>query len=290
MGEAGESNMLAKEIYTHLDNDFIKPGISDDWYRYMTELEPFICDNFKNRDMGLVCDFTETINSVYTAVFPSEKVLRKILENVENAMIFSHHASAWDLKKSPVGFYLMDASLLEMLKKKNISLYCLHHPLDNYSEYSTSKTLADALDIEIIKPFANYSGAVCGVIGKTKCKTINELHSKYSAAVCHETKLYQYGNSEIQDNTVAVCAGGGNQVFIVEELIENNIKALITGITVKTENSAEVHTLEQKNQINIIGGTHYSSEKFACIAMCKYFSKLGLPAEFIEGEPCFEDM
>jgi hypothetical protein len=33
--------MLAKEIYTHLDNDFIKPGISDDWYRYMTEANIF---------------------------------------------------------------------------------------------------------------------------------------------------------------------------------------------------------------------------------------------------------
>ncbi|GBU26422.1 hypothetical protein R83H12_03119 [Fibrobacteria bacterium R8-3-H12] len=37
--------MLAKEIYAHLDSDFIKPEISDDWYR-----------NFKKRDMGLVCD------------------------------------------------------------------------------------------------------------------------------------------------------------------------------------------------------------------------------------------
>jgi len=282
--------MLAKEIYARLDSDFIKPEISDDWYRYMSELEPFICDNFKKRDMGLVCDFTETINRVYTAVFPSEKVLRKVLENADKAMLFLHHASIWDLKKSSVGFYLMDASLLEMLKKKNISLYCLHHPLDNYSEYSTSKTLADALDIDVIKPFANYSGAVCGVIGKTKCKTINELRDKYSKAVGHETKLYQYGDSEIQDNTVAVCAGGGNQVFVVEELIENKVKTLITGITLKNEHSAEAHALEQKNQINLIGGTHYSSEKFACIAMCKYFSKLGIPAEFIEDEPCFEDM
>jgi len=113
--------MLAKEIYTRLDSDFIKPEISDDWYRYMSELEPFICDNFKNRDMGLVCDFTEIINRVYTAVFPSENVLRRVLENADNTMLFLHHASAWDLKKSPVGFYLMDASLLEMLKKKNYS-------------------------------------------------------------------------------------------------------------------------------------------------------------------------
>ena len=282
--------MLAKEIYTRLDSDFIKPEISDDWYRYMSELEPFICDNFKNRDMGLVCDFTETINRVYTAVFPSENVFRKVLENTDKAMLFLHHASIWDLKKSSVGFYLMDASLLEMLRKKNISLYCLHYPLDNYSDYSTSKTLADALNIDIIRPFANYSGAACGVIGKTKYKTVNELQRKYSEAVGHETKLYQYGDSKILNNMVAVCAGGGNQGFVIQELIENNIKALITGITLKNEHSAEAHELARSNQINLFGGTHYSSEKFACIAMCNYFSELGLPAEFIEDDPCYEDM
>jgi len=30
--------MLAKEIYTRFDSDFIKPEISDDWYRYMSEI------------------------------------------------------------------------------------------------------------------------------------------------------------------------------------------------------------------------------------------------------------
>ena len=282
--------MLAKEVYDCLEGDFIKPEICDDWYRYMTELEPFICDNFKKRDMGLVCDFTETVNRVYTAVFPSENVLRRVLENDGNAMVFLHHASIWDLKKSPVGFYLMDASLLEMLKEKHISLYCLHYPLDNYSEYSTSTTLANALDIDIIRPFANYSGAACGVFGKTKCTTVHEFQGKYSEAVGHETKLYQYGDVAIPGNMVAVCAGGGTQNFVIQELIENDIKVLLTGITLKNEHSAEAHELAKSNQINVLGGTHYSSEKFACIAMCKYFSKLGLPAEFIADEPCYEDM
>ena len=54
--------------------------------------------------------------------------------------------------------------------------------------------------------------------------------------------------------------------------------------------SAATHELEKNSRINVIGGTHYSSEKFACIEMCKYFNKLGLEAEFIEDEPCFEDM
>jgi putative NIF3 family GTP cyclohydrolase 1 type 2 len=282
--------MIAKDLYNNLDNDFIKPGLSDDWFKYMPELEQYFCDNFKNTNMGLVCDFTKTVNNVFTAVFPSENVLHKLINNYEKAMLFVHHASIWNLNKSPVGFYNMDASLLEMLKEKCISIYCIHVPLDNFSEYSTSKTLADALDIEIIKPFIDYRGGLCGIIGKTKYRTVNELQKKYSEAVGHETKLYQYGDKEIQNNTVALCAGGGNDIFVVNELIENNIKTLITGVSLKNDFSAATHDFEQKNQINVIGGTHYSSEKFACIAMCKYFSKLGLHAEFIEDEPCFEDM
>jgi hypothetical protein len=39
-----------------------------------------------------------------------------------------------------------------------------------------------------------------------------------------------------------------------------------------------------------MGGTHYTTEKPACLAMCDYFQKLGLPAEFIEGEPVMEDL
>jgi len=282
--------MTAKEIYIHLDDYFIKPEITDEFYQYMTELAPFLCDNFKKRSMGLVCDFTDTIDRVFTAVFPTEKVIRKILENTEKAMLFTHHACNWDLKKSPIGFYNMDASLLEKLRDKHISIYCLHHPLDNYSEYSTSKTLIDALDIEVIKPFVHFSGAVCGVIGKAKVQTVNELQKKYSEAVGHETKLYRYGDNEILNGIVAVVAGGGNQTFVLQDLVDNQINSLVTGVTLKNDVSAEAHEFAKKNRINVLGGTHYSSEKFACIAMCKYFEQIGIPAEFIEDEPCFEDM
>jgi putative NIF3 family GTP cyclohydrolase 1 type 2 len=282
--------MIAKEVYNNLENDFIKPEMSDEFYQYMTELAPYFCNNFKERSMGLVCDFTETINRVFTAVFPTEKVIQKTLESSGNAMLFTHHACNWDLKKSPIGFYNMDAALLDKLREKQISIYCLHVPLDNYSEYSTSKTLADNLDIEIIRPFVDYCGTLCGVIGKTKCQTVSELQNKYSEAVGHETKIYRYGDNEIKNGIIAVVAGGGNQTFVLQELVENDINTFVTGITLKNEVSAEAHEFAEKNRINIFGGTHYSSEKFACIAMCKYFEKLGLPAEFIDDEPCFEDM
>jgi len=282
--------MIASELYKHLEDDFMKPEFSDDWFQYMSELEAYIFDDFKIKNMGLLCDFTEIVNNVYTAVFPSENVLKNIIGKGGQAMLFVHHASIWDLKKSSNGFYNMDISLLENLKEKQISIFCYHVPLDNFSEYSTSKTLADALGIEIIKPFIEYNGGICGIIGKTKYKTVNELQKKYSEVVGHETKIYQYGNNEIENNIVGICAGGGNDIFVVEELIKNNINTLITGISLKNDFSAKIHEFEQNNKINIIGGTHYSSEKFACMAMCKYFLKFGLSAEFIEDEPCLEDM
>jgi putative NIF3 family GTP cyclohydrolase 1 type 2 len=166
----------------------------------------------------------------------------------------------------------------------------LYDQLDNFNEYSTSKSLADALGIKIERPFGDYHGAMCGVIGTTDCANIHELNKKYSEVVGHETKLYQYGDKLIKNNRIAICAGGGNDMEIVSKLIIEDVNVHIVGISRRTPYSEEVHLLEKENNINLLGGTHYSSEKFACIAMCKYFEKLGLESEFISDAPCFEDL
>ena len=61
-------------------------------------------------------------------------------------------------------------------------------------------------------------------------------------------------------------------------------------ISVLNEYSAKAHAFEKENKINVIGGTHYSTEKFACQSMCDYFRELGLPAQFIEDLPVMEDL
>ncbi|WML32846.1 Nif3-like dinuclear metal center hexameric protein [Clostridium sp. OS1-26] len=283
--------MKSIELYSCLERDFILKGLEDDWARHMGELDDYISVNFKERSMGLVCDFANEINKVYSTVFPTEKIMQKIIDDgVTDAMLFVHHPSIWDIKRSPKAFYQMDRALLEKFRENRISIYNLHTPLDNFSEYSTSKTLADALDIEIEKTFVEYYGGLCGVIGKTKCKNMKELNDKFSEVVGHDTRLYLYGDNNIKNGRVAVVAGGGNNADIVSEMIENKVNVLITGISANNEYSAEVHELEQKNGINVLGGTHYSTEKFACQKMCAYFEKLGLASIFIEGEPIYEDM
>lgn len=119
---------------------------------------------------------------------------------------------------------------------------------------------------------------------------MEELSESFSKALGHKTSLYLYGKNNIQDKRIAIVAGGGNNEDTVTEMLENNIEVLITGITVKNPRSAATHELEQKHGINVLGGTHYSTEKFACQRMCTYFEKHGLVSAFIEGEPVFEDM
>ena len=283
--------MKAYELYENLENDFINSALTDEWAKYMSEIESYVCNNFKKRSMGLVCDFTDNINKVYTAVFPDEKVMEKILdERIEEAMLFVHHPAIWDIKRPSGAFHNIPVELLESFKRRKISIYNLHVPLDNFGEYSTSKVLAEALDFEIEKPFAKYFGSQSGVICKSKIDSVEKIHQKVSELVKHDVKLYQYGNSKIRSGKIAVIAGGGNDKEFVLEMLENDVNTLVTGITCKSSRTEALHSFEQENKINIIGATHYSTEKFACIEICKYFNKLGLPSEFLEGEAIMEDM
>ena len=37
--------------------------------------------------------------------------------------------------------------------------------------------------------------------------------------------------------------------------------------------------------MNVLDGTHYSTEKFVPMKMWEYFRDLGLPSEFVDDEP-----
>jgi putative NIF3 family GTP cyclohydrolase 1 type 2 len=283
--------MKAVKLYAQLEKDFITPTLSDDWARYMQSVADFLSDNFKQRSMGLVCDNSKEINKVYTAVFPSDNVMQSVLDKGEKeVMLFVHHPSVWDLTKSPPGFQQMDRSLLEKFRERGISIYNLHVPLDNYGEYSTSTTLAKALGLTALRPFLEYFGSLAAVFGKTQYSTVQEMKDKFIAVLGHRVSLYQYGSDEIKNGIVAVAAGGGNIVQIHEEISREGVNLLVTGITIRNNYTQKVHDYAREKGINILGGTHYTTEKPACQAMCDYFQKLGLPSEFIEGTPGLEDL
>lgn len=283
--------MEATKLYARLEKDFIKPGLSDEWAEDMGEVNDFLSENFKKRSMGLVCDNSKQINRVYTAVFPTDEVMKHILaEKAEDAMLFVHHPCIWDITKAPQVFQQMNRDLLKKFQARRISVYNLHVPLDNYGKYSTSSTLANALEIKSLKPFAPYFGSLCGVFGKTKLKTTVDLSRKFKEVVGHRVSLYPYGDKTIKNGVVALIAGGGNDIEMLQEIAKEGVNTFVTGITALNSHSQKAHEFAKQHRINILGGTHYSTEKFACQAMCDYFGNLGLECQFVEGKAGLEDL
>jgi len=283
--------MEAKKLYEQLDKDFIKKGITEiNWLEKMPKLDKYLCENFKQCEMGLMCDFADEIDKVYTTVFLSDIVLEKVLsENITNAMIFSHHPTNWDIECHG-GNYAASEMYIKKLQERKISIYFLHHPLDNFGEYSTCKTFADRIGIKTEQPAFLYYGAFCGLFGTIDCNTTSELSEKFSLVMGHKTSLYQYGSENIANEKIALCPGGGNAMFVLDEMLKNGVKTLVTGVTVKNNYSKNVHDFENINGINVLGGTHYSTEKFATMKMCEYFKKLGVLAKFVNDEPKFFDL
>jgi len=70
--------MKALDLYNQLEKDFIFPHLHDEFARYIPDMHPYMTNSFKERSMGLVCDFADEANTVYTAVFPSYRVMSRI--------------------------------------------------------------------------------------------------------------------------------------------------------------------------------------------------------------------
>lgn len=203
--------MLAKKIYEKLEQYFIlRRGLSDEWT--FTKTNSYLSNNFKERSMGVVYDFSKEIKKVYTAVFPEEKVLKKIIAKKEtDLLLFVHHPQVWDIRKKEV-FEEIPEKYLKIFKERRISVYCLHVPLDNFSKYSTTNTLSKALNIKVETQFCAYFGGLCGVLGITNTDKLSEVKKDFEKAVGHKVKLYKYGESKIRNNKVALVAGGGNDL------------------------------------------------------------------------------
>jgi|WetSurMetagenome_2_1015567.scaffolds.fasta_scaffold16661_2 putative NIF3 family GTP cyclohydrolase 1 type 2 len=284
--------MDAKKIYDKLDADFDVRNLKDDW-SFMAFNE-YITPGFRRHYMGLVLDNASEIQKVYTLTMPDYDVLDKIIQTGRcDLLLFSHHAMGYNPNREGFPFYNIPVEYLKKLKERRIAFYVLHAPLDRNGRYSTSVNLARQLNLQITGEFYDYDGIMSGVIGNTDKITVDEFAKQVRDLVGHEIKVIRNGADVIMNGQVGVAAGGGNVDFAVKELAEQGINLYITGCTRKVlgiERIMEFHSVIKEKEINVIGATHYSSEKFACMAMVQYFQKLGLDAEFVEGRYFLEDL
>jgi putative NIF3 family GTP cyclohydrolase 1 type 2 len=284
--------MNAKKLYEKISIDFEIEKFKDDWS--FIEYNEFINPDFKEKYIGVMLDNTYEIEKVYTSTFPDTEVLDDIISrNETDILLLSHHAMGYDPTLEGFPFFNIPTDYLKKLKEQRVSFYVLHIPLDKNGDYSTSVNLAKELQLEITSQFCEYLGCKVGVICETDFTKLTDFASHVENVMGHEIKIRQYGNEIIERNTIAIAAGGGCIDFVAQELAALGINTFLTGCTrpiPSFEPNMEFHRIAKENKINLIGATHYSTEKFACMAMVKYFTGLGVEAEFIEGTPCMEDL
>jgi putative NIF3 family GTP cyclohydrolase 1 type 2 len=284
--------MNAKELYEKIGRDFEIEKCKDDWS--FVEFNEFINPDFKEKYIGVMLNNATEIKKVYTSTFPDTAILDNILSrNETNILLFCHHAMGYDPTLESFPFYNISTSYLKKLKERRISFYVMHIPLDSNGTYSTSVNLAKELQLQITGEFCEYLGCKLGVICETDFTKLEDFALYIENIIGHTIKVRQYGNETIQRKIVAVAAGGGCIDFVAKELAALGINTFLTGCTKPIssfEPNMEFHRIAKENKINVAGATHYSTEKFACMAMVKYFAKLGIEADFIEGTPCMDDL
>jgi len=284
--------MKAKVLYERVGKDFEIDKYKDDWS--FVEFNELIDPAFKERYIGVMLNNADEIEKVYTSTFPDSIILDKILaRNEADILLFSHHAMGYDPTLEGFPFYSIPVDYLKKLKERRISFYVLHIPLDKNGAYSTSVSLTKALQLTVDGEFCEYLGCKVGVICETTFTKVTDFALHVKNVIGHNINVRQYGDEIIKRRRVAVASGGGCIDFVARELSALDVNTFLTGVTrpiPSLEPNIEFHRIAKESGISVVGATHYSTEKFACMAMEDYFTGLGIEAEFVEGTPCLEDL
>ena len=268
------NSMKAKDLYNALEQEF----------------RPWECTEVFS-SMGLQFDHTDVVNKVYTAAFVSDEVMDQMeARDTTDCLLFTHHPvpQKQDLTKdSPPP----SPQLIARLKARRISVFNYHIPLDRVSPWSPGTNLAKAVGLTPYESFYEQNLVKMGLLCDSPFRMLTEFAHAAEQALGHPVKIYPYGGEELPEGKVSLMGGGASNPNIYAELREKGIRVFFTGMT-----SPEIpwvarnHAAAKAAGVSLVGGTHYSTEKFAVMEMVKFFQNLGLEAEFLPETPNFAEL
>lgn len=260
-------------------------------YRILEEFfKPCECTDIFDK-IGIQYHNTDTVTKVYTSTFASRKAIETVLsKNEKNIMLFTHHPVPPKLDEN-LPYPDIPKDLIREMQKNKVSLFSYHIPLDRHNPYSPSNTFAIEMGLTPYDTFYLQNGVSMGELCNSNYININEIEDKMETLLGHTVNLYKYGTEFIQNGRVAVMSGCAKNPLIYSYLKDIGINVFLTGVTNQDITWVPlIHENAKENGINIIGGTHYSTEKFAAVKMTKFFERLGIQSEFIEESPNLGDI
>lgn len=278
-----------------LDEEFDVENVFDDWsWNFDNLFIKYSLPQFRkpNRNTGLMIKNSNEVNKIYTAFSPSRYVLESIrLKGIVNSLLIVKHPFDWDGRRHGEGFIKFKDIDYQLMEGMGISIYSLHTPMDknrNDSLVSTAHGFAKAIKFRALEEFAieseNNPHLKIGIIGKVNDKNLNALTKRLSSTLNYKVKVRK---SSDEVGKVAIVTGGGFVPRLIQEAKELGVTTYLTGII--TPNDSEYSKANykktskeiQKIDINVIGCSHYLTEKWAMQYSIPFFSTL-CKSEFVE--------
>ncbi|AEE16017.1 Nif3-like dinuclear metal center hexameric protein [Treponema brennaborense] len=274
------------ELQTILDREFKIDRTDENLIDFAVtdENKSFINPDFLSKKTALMTDNSENVDIVLTSVFITKEIVKKALQ-YRNVLILTHHQ--FDYFEDERGLQPIKPEYFEQLKKCGISIYAAHAPLDTHSIYGTSKSLAELCGIQAEKYFYDYFGEPTALIGIIPERSFDE-YAEYVRNKLERPIITTEKHTE-SVRKIGVVAGGGDLPDILQQVYDYGCDTLLTGtiehrwnVPFIQEGNKQFHELNHKLKLNLIGGTHFGTERPAMIKLAAYFDRLKIPCKYIE--------
>jgi putative NIF3 family GTP cyclohydrolase 1 type 2 len=283
------------ELVAELDAYFRVPDVrGDDWSRTMGQVYPepywreYVLPGWEGHWNGLSIVGTEEVARAATCVFPSDR----IVDGLEpGTFLFSEHPV--DFADEP-GFLPLSLETYESMRERGISFYNAHAPLDMHPEVSPSRLCAEGVDLESLEEYFPICEGIPGgaaIVGESRL-SVDGLADALRSYLGPEIKVHVLTRPRGEAGRVAMVAGGGAQVEILEASLERGCQTYVTGnaatncrLDFVQEQVRAFRKRADEAGLTLIDAMHYGMEKPPQLAMVGWFERLGLPAEFVPDGP-----
>jgi putative NIF3 family GTP cyclohydrolase 1 type 2 len=266
----------------------------DDWSQAFATVYPepywreYVVRGWEGRWNGLAIRGAEDVERAVTCVFPSDR----IVSSLEPAtFLFSEHPL--DFADEP-GFLSLSLETYEAMRENGISFYNAHAPLDMHPEVSPSRLCAEGVGLEEQEEYFPICAGIPGgaaIIGESRL-SVDGLADALRGYLGPEIKVHVLTRPRGEAGRVAVVAGGGAVVDILEASLERGCQTYVTGNAATTCRlewvQEQVRAFRERADtagVALIDAMHYGMEKPPQLAMVDWFRARGLEAEFVPDGP-----
>ena len=287
--------MKLDRLAAELDAYFRIPDVhGDDWSRAHAHVYPdpywreYVEPGWEGHWNGLMVRGADDVAAVVTCVFPSDRIIADL---EPGTLVFTEHPI--DFADEP-GFLPLARETFESMRERGISLYNAHAPLDMHAEVSPSRLCAEGAGLEALEEYFPIAEGISGgaaIIGESRLG-VDGLADAFRSYLGPEIEVTVLTRPRAEAGRVAVVAGGGAQLPILEESLERGCQTYVTGNAATACRldfvQAEVREFRERADqagVTLIDAMHYGMEQPPQWAMAEWFRERGLDAEFVPDGP-----